>query len=251
MTGPLEMFLVLLLIANLRACVYTPYGWSLQQNATTTTNDTMCNSTWSTLLQRDPSHLVLAENQMWLLAFGQYAAAVLNERTVGDNDTGVMQALLLVGDSLERACGNMSQWQLDSAVKVEALTLLSDYNHGRLLGQVACEQQFGSGDALDTFYYFNSNDVITVRNPARNITIINSVLDGILSRQYGLYVLVPLLTLLLFAFIVKLIMVLHRNHQYKMNRRSQESNAIGEYEMATRDGNIQTVHTTTVVYDNV
>jgi hypothetical protein len=190
--------LIFLLISLALAdyCTYTTYGWSQRvcsQNLTSVT----CGVGWCPLLRVDVASMLLPQNQAWLLAFHQYAAASLNRardtymETILSN-SGIDEALLLLGSSLEQACGNVSLWVL-TPVLSPALDLLFQFNHGTIPRganatplSMACGDEFSPANTslmADTFYYVNAPDIIALRDAATNLTISISTLKQVYSTQ--------------------------------------------------------------------
>jgi hypothetical protein len=194
-------------------CTYTPAGW-LSRLSTTASLDTICGVDWFSLL--NASRLAVTENQAWLVASQIYIGARLNQRATGFiEDIPVSVALLSVRASLDRACDNVSQWTLPSG---KQLVLLDSFNHGGVSGAPACADEFNQSAAaaitLETYYYYNSNDMIVLRDPATNVTLINSLLPGKNATIYGLYCLLGVATIAFLLVLIRLVMALSAKHDY-------------------------------------
>jgi len=224
--------LVLLLLVTLAGtladfCTYTTHEWTqlaCSQNVT----DTMCGTNWCPLLRVDAASMLLAENQPWLLAFHIYATAALNRRSgtslgVNFTDSGIDQAFFLLGDSLEAACENVTQWHLTPSL-VRTMDLLFAFNHGVIPRggdkaplTIACGDEFREGNItrLDTtFYYINAPDMITLRDSTTGLTISTSVLKQLYSTQLFLFLFNIVEGVIICLLVLKLIIMRSEEREY-------------------------------------
>jgi hypothetical protein len=152
----------------------------------------------------------------------------------------IQRALMLLGDSLERLCGNVSQWSLDDPQQLRLLVLITSFNHGQLPDIAPpCSDEFlftkgVDSIELETYQYLHGDDVIVLRESGTNRTFITSLIDGLYDTQYGLYALNALPLLLAFALGVKLAMHMDWKHKYTLNRRSSAPDSAQEYELHDR-----------------
>ena len=209
--APLPMLMAIMtLLLQLRAsdpqCTYTPYEWQqfcLINSSTSTVNPapfTLCRAPWCTLLQAEPDGLVLESHREWLLAARQFVCGALNrQRRQWGTPDAVNSSLAFLGDSLETACGNISQWR-PSARLSDAVTLLYQFNHRT---DLLCP--VNSGAAVDTFYYTRAPDILVLRQqrePKNSTTHTVSALGSAYSVNLTLLVL-----LILFIFAATLMML--------------------------------------------
>jgi hypothetical protein len=205
------MFLSLLLVIitgiNGQYCTYTQDQWLvLLQNGAQTTNETLCGQPLPALLNNDALGLLVPQNTNWLLALHQYSAAVLNkasmlavspqpQQIVPFRDSGILQALLLMGDTLERSCSNVSLWQF-TPYAISSFELLRSFNQGRVSGSSinwACPSPYASN--VTTLFAYQPADIIAAYDAQRNITLLSSLSSGEDGTR----------TLLLFVFLITLV----------------------------------------------
>lgn len=183
-------------------CVYTQATWRVVLS-----NDTLCGVAWSQLMAVNASSLLVTQNQAWVVAFHQYAAAALNQRrlwaaapspaTPLDFDaSGLSDALGLLGDTLERTCTNLSLWQWTPQLDA-AFALLRAFNQGAIPGAEACADEFAAlNTSASPFYYYGTPGDWIVWNPATNATERVALLDGLYSSQaFGALVILVLAAL--------------------------------------------------------
>lgn len=211
-------------------------------------SDTLCGVPWGPLLRKQPTQLTVQANVPWLLATQCYIAATLNWRRLESletlalwtdprSNTSIPLALLAIGASLERACDNMSQWSFadQSGRALDMVLLLDALNHGVAHSEAPpCDDEFDAiaiSSALDTLYYINGNDRIVLRDPATNITSANSLLEGLYATQYGSYTLNALQFICMMLLGVKLVLVLHSQHQYQFNKRDADVPFVEPYDV--------------------
>jgi hypothetical protein len=169
--------------------------------------------------------MIVQKNSAWVLAFHQYATAVLNNRRIKTNDTSIVDAIILMGDSLERVCHNVSQWSLTESLR-HAFDILYEFNHGSL----ACQDEFNAIKEGDSFYYFNTPDKIVIHDAVTNMTMLRSVYDGLFKTQLGLYIGIALLGCFLGFVLLKLVMVRSDKRRYFWAKKQKE-----EFEMKPMD----------------
>lgn len=242
-------------------CTYTVAGWSNRSGTalmTSLSNDSLCGVPWGPLVRKRPIQLIVSDNTAWLLATQAYIAASLNWRRLASRETlalwssdrygnlTITVALALMGDSLARACDNMAQWSFSGGGSRSSastiMRLLDDFSNGMLDEAPSCDDEFDMlavSLALDTLYYINGNDVIVSRDPATNLTRISSLVDGLYATHYGLYALCSFLIILVLLLGLKLVLVLHQSHVYRINKRDGGNDDIPfvEYDIDTGGSN--------------
>lgn len=226
-------------------CVYTIYGWAQRAAGQQMPTDTLCRDAWTLLLRKDAAQLIVTDNQLWLLTAQQYIMAQLNQRIAlanGANATRIepiQRATMLLGDSLERGCGNVSQWSIRDPQRQQLMTLLTNFNHGQMPDIApACSDEFLSvgddGSGLETYQYLHGDDIIVLRDANTNQTLITSLVAGLYAALYGLYAINALPLLLAFALGVKLAMHMDWKHKYTLNRRLSTLDDARDYELHVR-----------------
>ena len=207
------MFLLLLIATVASQCTYTQTYW-IDAAERLNLTDKMCGIAWAQLLRIDPSRMVLQSNAPWIVAFHQYASAILNQRRTNFTTKKLNQAISALGYSLENACHNLSQWQSPPG----AVTLLYQFNHGPL----ACQDEFGDVVDGDSFYYFNTPDMIVVRDGATNMTTLRSVYDSLFNTQLGLYIGIAVFGCFIGFLLLKLVMIRSDKRRYFWAKKKQE-----------------------------
>jgi hypothetical protein len=213
---------VLLVVVGSNA---SPYCSSIQSDWLTRlgdNNDTTCGERWQKLMPLEASRLIVQENRLWIVGFHKYATGILNRRSlmgVGTsldvfNTSGVNEALLLLGDSLEATCANFSQWKL-SPVIMDAMLLVDNFNHGIVVGippLPLCSPP--PATFPDTFYYYESADTLTIKDPQTNLTYTQSLVRGLYNTNYFQYAMIVLEAFVILLLAIKLLMVQNQNREY-------------------------------------
>jgi len=172
-------------------------------------NATLCGVRYGDVLAVDAARLVMPATQAWVLAAHQYCAAALNYGSlVAATPDPVVQALLLVGDSLMASCDNVSQWALNTALTA-ALSQLLVFNQGGYSGLPTCTPQ--PSNATATYYYYQQPDMIVLRQ-LDNTTLAYSVMRGYYNTQLFLCVfsVVAALTIVLLGLWVIMLKSKHK-----------------------------------------
>lgn len=158
----LSLFFVLRCAASDPQCTLSPYEW---QQLCRLNNNTiggailLCRTPWCELMQAEPDGLVQSANRPWLLSARQYVCGALNrQRQQWQTPDAINQSLLFLGDSLETACANMSQWRL-SAQLSDATTALYGFNHRT---DLQCPKSSAT-PPVDTFFYTRAPDILVLR----------------------------------------------------------------------------------------
>lgn len=197
------------------ACLTRPQSyWILntKQWPNKTGEASLCQVKWYDIMQVEPTRMSNPLNQYWVIATHQYITASLNNMVNATEDKNVITALVWLGDSLERACANLSEWRLDMNAynKVETLR---DYNN-------QCTET--SNNVKDTLYYIRTQDLLVI--PANisldtNKTLIHSLLfDEYRFRQFAIagstvaFVGIPVLTCII-------ILLLNKRYKYHLSKR--------------------------------
>jgi hypothetical protein len=147
---------------------------------------------------------------------------------VGANDSRLDEAILLIGDSLERSCHNVSQWQLLPGL-TQSLQLLYNFNHGILESintSIACRDEYAKSLGNETFYYYQTPDIIAIRDPVTNMTTLRSVFTGLYQTQIVLSVALGLSGLMIGFVLLKLVMTRSEKRRYFWRKQKESSNEI-------------------------
>lgn len=226
------MFLIFLLTLVSSQCTFTQNRW-IRVSRGLALDETMCGIAWHELMEVDPSRLIIPENSLWVVGFHQYVSAVLNRRQVEVNDSLLDDAILLIGDSLERACHNVSQWKLLPTL-TQSLNMLYNFNHGILESlntSIACRDEYNNSVGNETFYYYQTPDIIAVRDPVTNMTSLRSVFSGLYQTQIVLYVALGLSGLMIGFVLLKLVMTRSEKRRYFWRKR--DKGKLDELEMTS------------------
>lgn len=204
------MFLLLLISFVASQCTYTQTYW-IDAAERLNLTDKICGVDWTQLLRIDPSRMIIQANAPWIVAFHQYASAVLNQRRTNLTTRKLNQAIASVAYSLEISCHNVSQWQSPPG----AVTLLYQFNHGIFNGSsLACQDEFTNVVDSDAFFYFNTPDMIVLRDGATNMTSLRSVYDSVFNTQMGLYIGIALFGCFIGFLLLKLVMIRSEKRTY-------------------------------------
>lgn len=142
-------------------CTYTQAYWLASNSSEWPTNSLLCNVSWPSLLQIETIKMSLAANQLWVAASHQMITTALNMAHLNTTNEAVAGALLVLNDSLERFCNNVSQWPLDSSIYTQ-LALLRRFNQGDLAyGPGPCDENMTTTNG-DAFYYVSTPDLIVL-----------------------------------------------------------------------------------------
>ena len=213
------------------ACTEPPCTWSQAYwllNSTQWPNnmtDSLCGENWTTLLATEATKMTLPANQLWVVASHQLITANLNMALLGDTynaSDALSSALLLIGDSLERLCSNVSQWPQDTTL-YDSLDTVRLFNQGSpLMGLTTCANQTGGGS--NAFYFYNSPDLIIISSTAgTNTSIITYSLLGNIYRfrQFLLSsnIVACLIIIPLLMIIIAIIMNRRRNFFARKDKR--------------------------------
>lgn len=197
-------FVCLLFETRGETCVQTPREWA--QDYEGSASDTLCGMEWKRLLSVDVVNMRVRENQMWLLVAHQYIATRLNLRTLHPHSDNMTQSLLLIADSLELHCDNVSQWELLPILE-DALLHLFDFNQGQLQSPACVSLETNlTQEREETFFHFNALDTVVVRDPLTNLTYTHSEYKGVYNTNViGLAIIGFLAFLLLACFLARVI----------------------------------------------
>lgn len=199
----LSLFLIFVCVTDAtNYCTQTQNEWLVRMGGN---NNSMCGEGWVRLMQVDPARMLIEENRQWVIGFHVYATGYLNRealygtnKMIGSegmlrnfNKSRISEAIVLLGDNLERYCSNVSQWQLIPSL-MDAMILVDRFNHGLIPGvhlSLACPSPPSSGtsNTSKTYYYYESADVLTTRDPATNMTYTYSLTRGLFTTNYFLY----------------------------------------------------------------
>jgi hypothetical protein len=165
-------------------------------------------------MEAEPDGLILPAQRQWLLGARQYVCAALNrQRQQWKTPDAVNGSLFFLGDSLESACNNMSQWRL-SAQLSDALVTLYEFNHR---SDTLCSVNGGTAAQVDTFYYTRAPDIVVMRQQYRQDS--NASTARIVSTLASAYSVNPtMLVLLVLAIFASTIMALKMVADRSANR---------------------------------
>ena len=133
----------------------------------------LCGVQWHSILEIEASRMANPRNQYWVVAAHQYITASLNRLTSGTNNTEIDATLLWLGDSLERACHNLSTWTM-SPTAYTMIETLRHYNN-------ACGEAEQSGNTtIEALYYIYAADTLVIplnESLGANKTLVYSLLE--------------------------------------------------------------------------
>lgn len=208
----LQMMVIAAAVAWLAAgqnasCVRTQAEW-LQSHTANASTMGFCQTSCATLLSTDTARQ-RPEHAGWLAAAHQHCAGALNAMRV--DVKGLGQALLLLGDSLQNACPNISLWHVTPSL-APPLALLYALNQGALVGAPACSSPSAVGDTL---YFYQPPDLLTWRQ-LDNSTQAYSVMRGYYTLQIFLCVALTVASLTCVALGVWIMMLRRRDRIYRL-----------------------------------
>ena len=250
------MLFLLFIYSVISQCTFTQNEW-IKVSGGLDSGETMCGIGWHELMKIDASRMIIPENSLWVIVLHQYVSSILNRReilsdrvnasmTINFNNTGIEEAIITIGDSLERSCDNVSQFELLPSIQ-SAHSLLYDFNHGLIPGMnvsIACQEEYSMIHKDETFYYFNTPDIITVRNPVTNMTMLESLNRGIYNTQIVLYIIIGLICLALGFDLLKLGMMRSEKRRYIWSKKKEDSDKeiemhkLEEFEISEDDSEI-------------
>lgn len=184
----------------------------------------------------DTLRMVMPANQFWVAASHLYITARLNEALAPPNTTTplVSNALMWLGDSLERVCANVSVWSLDERLDVfHVLETLRRYNTDG--------EQCGDGvNMTETLYYIHTADLLVIPanlTLATNKTLTYSLLgDEYRYRQFllsgavvGCLVGIPVLSIII-------ILLLDRRRRYYASKHKATGKRSGSVQIGSNRG---------------
>ncbi len=210
-------------------CVRTQHDWAARPTAATMG---FCNASCLALLQSDAARQLQPQNALWVAAAHQHCAAALNAASVDVKGLGA--ALLLVGDSLTRACLNLSHWTLTPSLAAP-MALLYAFNQGALSDAPPCLTQ--ANEASEVLYFYQAPDLLTWRL-RDNTTVQYSVMKGYYNTQLFLCLLSVVALLGCVALGLWVIMLRNTNRMYRLRR--DGPGTIAHY-VKEGAGNIQSV----------
>jgi hypothetical protein len=233
------------------------YGEWLSEINTSSINRETCGEKWSRLLVVDTARMIVEENRLWMLVFHNYASGYLNRDRLllvssatnrtsiiqqdvieAFSKSGINEALLLLSNTLDSVCANVSQFKLAPSI-LKAMILVDAFNHGVVPGinqSLTCPSSYEGNKTSVTFYYYESPDIITTRDPATNMTYTKSILRGLYNSQYFFYFYSAFMTFVAGMLAIKLLMVQNEKRRYHMNKKvnhhhHQEGEELSETEL--------------------
>ena len=202
-------------------CHYQQLYWlNLNESQWPVQEARLCDVPWYSILSIDTLRMTNRSNQLWVVGAHQYITARLNEAMSNDTDITTKESLLWLGDSLERACLNLSEWRVTS----EAYTSIERLRLYNTLCDIIPPLATGTLSAL---YYIQTTDllVIPVNMSLRyNKTLSYSLLsDEYRFRQFtmsgavvGCLVGIPVLTIII-------VILLERRRKYHLSKKKIKS----------------------------
>lgn len=188
-------------------CVRTQSEW-LQSHSANATTMGFCQTSCAQLLGTDTARQ-RPEHAGWLAAVHQHCAGALNAMRV--DVKGLSQALLLLGDSLQNACPNLTLWRVTPSL-APPLALLYALNQGALVGAPSCGTASPVGETL---YFYQPPDLLTWRQ-LDNSTQAYSVMRGYYTLQLFLCVVATVASLGCVALGVWIMMLRRRDRIYRL-----------------------------------
>lgn len=192
---------------NATTCVRTQTEW-LQSHSVNASTLGFCQTSCAKLLGTDTAHQ-RPEHAGWLAAVHQHCAGALNAMHV--DVKGLSQALLLLGDSLQNACPNLTLWRVTPSL-APPLALLYALNQGALVGAPSCATATPTGETL---YFYQPPDLLTWRQ-LDNSTQAYSVMRGYYTLQLFLCVVATVGLLGCVALGVWIMMLRRRDRIYRL-----------------------------------
>ena len=220
------MLLCLLLILCacgycLENCTHTQLYWS--RNTTLwpeNMNDTiLCDTQWRDIMIIDTLKMSIPSNQYWVIASHQYITARLNKESTNTTILLVNDALIWLGDSLERVCDNISYWASENDILAyQMIDTLRQYNYGNV-----CQEDDNNTYIINALYYKHTADLLVIpesQSLASNKTSVFSLLGETYQyRQFtvsgvviGCLVLIPVMTIII-------ILLLEKRRKYYLNKK--------------------------------
>lgn len=218
------VILSLFLVNEINGCTHSQRYWNQLNVSDWPLNGELCQVSWKEIIGIDTMRMVIPGNQYWVVAAHQYITARLNERVDTNNNVTVDEttrgALLWLGDSLDRACLNLSSWSATSSVPYRMIEQLRSYNE---VNQCDEGLNYNMSDTGCALYYMHTADLLVI--PANlslqsNKTLSYSLLsDEYRFRQFtmsgavvGCLVGIPVLTIII-------IILLDRRRKYHLSKK--------------------------------
>lgn len=212
--------LFFIVYCNAATCHYSQLYWLNLNESEWPSSSTLCNVPWHSILSIDTLRMTNTSNQLWVVGAHQYITARLNEAMTNNSDIETKEALLWLGDSLERACLNLSEWRItsDAYKSIERLRL---YN-------TACDTMNASSNStISALYYIHTVDILVI--PVNISLQFNKTLSySLLSDEYrfrqftmsgavvGCLVGIPVLTIII-------VILLDRRRKYHLSKKKIKS----------------------------
>ncbi len=185
-------------------CTQTQAYWGQNNTWPNTINDTtLCHTQWRDIMAIDTMRMTIPSNQYWVVASHQYITARLNMEIMSSSSVEVDNAILWLGDSLERACANLSGWASEDIHHsvYNAIEVLRKYSY-----QYEC--QVNDTGMIDALYFLHTPDLLVIPENFTlgfNKTFISSLLgETYRQREYtlsgtvlGCLVIIPILCLVI------------------------------------------------------
>lgn len=206
-----------LLHSRAETCVQTSREWA--QIYEGFAHDTLCGMAWKRLLSIDVINMRVRENQLWILVAQQYIATRLNLITLHPHSDNMTESVLLIADSLELHCDNVSQWELLPILE-DALLHLFLFNHGHLQSPACASLDKNlTTEREESFFYFNSIDTVVIRDPLTNLTYTHSEYKGIFNTNISGLAIIGFLVFLLLACFLARVVDKSQNKRYRWSEK--------------------------------
>lgn len=150
------LYVLLLLASSLSACSQRQSFW-IQSNTSIGENETLCGVKWRDILSIDTLRMAQPANQNWVVASHQYITAKLNQYSDANASQSVKEALLSVGDSLERACDNIREYR----ISYDHLEILRLYYYSNLCNTTTPYDN-STVKEINPLYYLYTSDILVI-----------------------------------------------------------------------------------------
>jgi len=212
---------VTLFVVLIKGCTYTPVEWLQHKNLIE--NQTLCNVTWLQLLEVNVAQMTIKDNQLWVVVSQEYIGANLNSRRApsfshANHSThdNIPESILLIGNTLEKVCDNVSQWVLGEREDF-LLGILHQFNRGLFPEWPSCDLvSIAKGSQGETFFHYQPVDTFIVRDYTDNETISRSEYIGTLNTNVILCLSLGFTFLWLFICFLKMVIDGNARKRYRL-----------------------------------
>lgn len=200
-------------------CTQSQTNWRLGTWSDLPLGTLLCGRDPMELIQINVARLSQPQNALWVAAAHHYSTGQLNLWSVQNltlcNTSEVTKAMLLLGDSLEWYCNNLSQWTLEP-VLFNALQQLFYFNQGLLEGCEACDTSNTTDSNELAFYYYQNPDIVTLRLLDSNTTLTYSLLKGQYNTMLALILFSLGAILAIVVLLLAVVVLKNKNRHYQI-----------------------------------